>query len=58
MNKRNAVEYFYHQGMEASYAYDKLWEKYPDLTLEWVTEVYEELDQEHGGDEFNDDIPF
>lgn len=49
MNKRQAVEFFYQQGMEASYAYDKLWERYPDLTLEWVQEVYEELDD--GDDE-------
>lgn len=44
MNRRQAVEFFYHQGFDAQYAYDKLWQKYDDITPEWVLEVYEELD--------------
>lgn len=44
MNKRGAVEFLYQQGFTAEATYDKLWERYPDLTPEWVQEVFEELD--------------
>lgn len=44
MNKRQAVEYCYHEGYSAEEAFDKMWPKFNDLTLEWVKEVYEELD--------------
>lgn len=43
MSKRAAVEYMYHEGYSAEDAYDKLWPKYEEITLEWIQEVYEEL---------------
>lgn len=46
MNKRSAVEFFFHQGFTPDYAYGKLYSKYPDLTYEWVEEVYDELAQQ------------
>lgn len=44
MNKRAAVEYCYHEGYSAEDTFDKLWPKYNDITLDWVKEIFEELD--------------
>lgn len=51
MNKRQLVEWYYHDGWDALDVYDKMNEKYPDITLEWITEVYQEL----GGFDDDDD---
>lgn len=45
MTKRQAVEWCYLEGFSAEFALDKLYEKHPGITLEWIQEVYDEMEE-------------
>ena len=46
MNKRHAVEWLYYEGRSPSYVYERLRSKYPDITIEWIKEVFDEMEDD------------
>lgn len=43
MTKRQAVEWCFHEGLSSEFAYDHLHEKYPEITIDWIEEVYKDM---------------
>lgn len=44
MTKRQVVEWCYHEGLSADFAYEHMLDRYPEVTLDWIEEVYKEMD--------------